>query len=592
VSAGRPRAPGILGTALALALLVSDSGFAVAQAVQAVPGPSRLEAKAVSPSRIDLSWARASSTQIVEYRIYSDDGTRIVRVPVFQTSWSHTGLEPWTIHSYYVTAANFSGKESGPSNVATARTLDGSPPSSPGSLGGAASGDREITLTWSAASDPESEIREYIVYRDEAEAGRTSQMSFQDGSLQSDRRYSYKVSAVNGQGLEGAPAGPIQVSTLADKPPDPPRDLTATAFGPGAVDLDWRRAADDDDIEGYRVYRDGAPVAMTSDTDYRDTGLAPFTTYQYYVTSVGEDGDESDPSNVAIVTTLDDTPPTTPLDLVAVAVGSGRIDLTWSASEDAQSGVAGYRVYRDGTEIGTAAAAAYQDEGLSSATTYEYRVSAANGDGLESGLSDPSSATTLDGSEPSTPTGLSALAVATDGIDLSWSPSSDPESGIAFYRVFRDGAEVGTSAVTSFQDAGLAPSTTYEYGVSAVNGEGLESEPSEPIRATTLDEPGPPAPVDLAAMPLGPSQVELTWTVPGSDITGYNVYREGGLVGSVMATTFVDTGLSPETTYQYAVASLVDDKQGERSAEVEVTTLSVQDRVPPAAPSGLRLVAP
>jgi len=587
---GRARILCLVGTA---ALFSGPSCRTLAaQVIHAVPGPTELEAKAISPSRIDLSWTPASSTQIFEYRIYSDDGTRLARVSVFRTTWSHTGLDPWTAHSYYVTGVNFRGGESGPSNVATARTLDGSPPSAPAGLDGAASADREITLTWSAASDPESGVQEYVVYRDEAQAGRTSQTSYQDASLQADRRYTYSVSAVNGQGLEGAAAGPIQVSTLADKPPDPPRDLEATATGPGAVDLDWRKPADDDDIEGYRVYRDGSPVAFTSDTNYRDTGLAAFTTYEYHVRTVGEDEDQSAPSNVVNVTTLDGSPPTAPANLVATAVDAGRIDLTWSASEDPESGVANYRVYRDGSVVGTSGSTSFQDEGLSPATAYEYRVSAVNGDDLVSELSDPASATTLDGTEPSAPTDLNATAVATDAIDLTWSPSADPESGIASYRVFRDGAEVGTSAVTSFQDAGLAPNTEYEYRVSAVNGEGLEGERSEPARATTLDEPGPPAPADLAASPLGPDQVQLTWTAPDADVTGYNVYRGGTFIGTVAATVFVDTGLAPETVYRYAVASLLGDKQGERSEEVEATTLSEEDRVPPAPPSGLRLLSP
>ena len=581
----------LLGFVSVAALWCGPSSLTLAaQVVHAVPAPTELEANAVSPSRVDLSWTPASSTQILEYRIYSDDGTRLARVSVFRTTWSHTGLDPWTAHSYYVTAVTFRGGESGPSNVATARTLDGSPPSSPTGLGGA-SGDREITLNWSAASDPESGVQDYVVYRNEEQAGRTPQRSYRDASLQPDRQYTYKVTAVNGQGLEGSPAGPIQVSTLADKSPDPPRDLKATAIGPGAVELDWREP-DDDDIEGYRVYRDGTPVAFTSDTDYRDTGLAAFTTYEYYVRTVGEDEDQSGPSNLVTVTTLDGSPPTVPANLVATAVDAGRIDLTWSASDDLQSGVARYRVYRDGSVVGTSSSTSYQDEGLSPATAYEYRVSAVNGDDLESELSDPASATTRDGTEPSVPTDLNAAAVATDAIDLTWSPSSDPESGIASYRVFRDGAEVGTSAVTSFQDAGLAPDTEYEYRVSAVNGEGLESERSDPARATTLDEPGPPAPANLAANPLGPDRVQLTWTAPDADVTGYNVYRGGTFIGTVMATEFVDTGLSPETAYRYAVASLAGEKQGERSEEVEATTLSEEDRVPPAPPSGLRLLSP
>ena len=59
-----------------------------------------------------------------------------------------------------------------------------------------------------------------------------------------------------------------------------------------------------------------------------------------------------------------------------------------------------------------------------------------------------------------------------------------------------------------------------------------------------------------------------------------------------MTTTFVDTGLSPETTYRYAVAGVAGEIQGERSAEVEATTFAEEDVIPPAAPTGLRLITP
>jgi len=583
------RFPGLAIAALALSL--ANPGIATTQEVQAVPGPSNLKAEALSPSRIDLSWVKVTTSLVVEYRLYYANGTLIARLPPWQTRYSDTDLKPWTEYRYYITGVSFAGNESGPSNIATARTLDGTPPTKPGGFAGTATGPQQIALTWTAATDPESGIAEYVVYRGDSEIGRTARRTFADGSLQPDTRYEYRVAAVNGQGTEGPDAGPIEVRTPKDRP-DAPRNLTATAAGPRAVDLDWTRPEDDDDVDGYRVYRDGSAVATTGDTDYRDTGLTPFTSYEYRVTALDDDGGESDPSNAAVVTTRDGSPPTTPTNLAAVAVGSNRIDLTWSASSDPESGISRYRVFRDGSQVGTATATSYQDDGLVAGTEYEYRVSAVNGDDLVGELSDPASARTPDDSAPSTPTELTAFAVSFDQVDLNWSASSDPESGIAYYRVFRDGSEVGTSGVTSFQDPGLTASTSYEYRVSAVNGEELESELSEPATAITLDEPGPPPPTDLVASPLSDTQIDLSWTAPSGDATGYNVYRDGAFIGSVTATTFVDTGLAPETTYRYAVASLKGEIQGERSSEVDATTLAEEDRVPPEPPSGLRLVSP
>ena len=78
--------------------------------------------------------------------------------------------------------------------------------------------------------------------------------------------------------------------------------------------------------------------------------------------------------------------------------------------------------------------------------------------------------------------------------ELSWSASSD-DVGVASYRVYRNGAQVGTPTGTTFTDSGLAPSTTYSYTVAAVDAAGNASAPSAPAASvTTLAGPGTPPP--------------------------------------------------------------------------------------------------
>ena len=69
---------------------------------------------------------------------------------------------------------------------------------------------------------------------------------------------------------------------------------------------------------------------------------------------------------------------------------------------------------------------------------------------------------------PSVPTGLSATPVSQTQINLSWSASTDTGgSGLAGYKIYRGGTQVGTSTTTSFSDSGLAAGTTYSYKVAA-----------------------------------------------------------------------------------------------------------------------------
>src|SRR5512134_2369014 len=77
--------------------------------------------------------------------------------------------------------------------------------------------------------------------------------------------------------------------------------------------------------------------------------------------------------------------PPTPQNLVATAVSSSQINLTWNAS----TGATNYRVYRctgttctPTTQIATTTTNSYNNTGRSANTTYRYRVRAEDGTGL------------------------------------------------------------------------------------------------------------------------------------------------------------------------------------------------------------------
>jgi glucose/arabinose dehydrogenase len=92
---------------------------------------------------------------------------------------------------------------------------------------------------------------------------------------------------------------------------------------------------------------------------------------------------------------------------------------------------------------------------------------------------------------PSTPTNLRASATSSSHVDLAWTASTD-DRGVAGYRIYRDGAQVGTSTTASFRDGGLAPLTTYSYRVAAVDGAGNLSAQSTAVTGTTLASTPPP----------------------------------------------------------------------------------------------------
>ena len=175
-----------------------------------------------------------------------------------------------------------------------------------------------------------------------------------------------------------------------------PSNLTVTGVTASQIDLAWTGVA----FATYNVYRDGSQIASgLGGTSYSDAGLSAFTEYDYYVTATVF-GTESGPSNTVTQRTLDDSPPSIPAGLVATAVSTTQIDLVWSPSTDGETGISEYVVYRDGFEVGRSTSTSYSDTGLTASTVYQYRISAINGQGLESGQSGPENEKTLDPEPP------------------------------------------------------------------------------------------------------------------------------------------------------------------------------------------------
>ncbi len=78
---------------------------------------------------------------------------------------------------------------------------------------------------------------------------------------------------------------------------------------------------------------------------------------------------------ISVASIQDTTPPTVPKNFTATA-DSSSINLSWGASTDDSGFVAGYRIYRDGSQIGSTTTTKYTDSGLASNTSYSYSVRA------------------------------------------------------------------------------------------------------------------------------------------------------------------------------------------------------------------------
>jgi len=206
-------------------------------------------------------------------------------------------------------------------------------------------------------------------------------------------------------------------------------------------------------------------------------------------------GNVSSDSHTVTVANGDTQVPTAPTGLSAKATAYNAVSLSWTASTD-NVGVTGYNIIRNGVPVAkVGAVTSYGDTGLSANTSYMYQVQAFDDAGNTSPASSQVSVTTPqipDTTPPAAPTNVTATAVSSNQVNLSWTASTD-NVGVTGYDILRAPgtsggtfAVVGSSTTTSFADTGLTASTSYRYQVRAKDAAGNLSAVSNTVTVTTL----------------------------------------------------------------------------------------------------------
>jgi chitodextrinase len=205
------------------------------------------------------------------------------------------------------------------------------------------------------------------------------------------------------------------------------------------------------------------------------TVVDPLTGVSLTALTVGPSG-----ATVRVAFAPDTAAPTTPASLAAKALDSSRIQLTWGASTD-NIGVAGYRILRGSTLLGTVTGTSYTDTGLDPATAYAYQVLAFDAAGNTSPAATAGAITsTIDTQAPTAPSNLTGAVGKGKKASLSWSPSTD-NVAVTGYQVLRNGTRIATTSSTSYTDTLSGKSTSATYSVVAVDAAGNLSPPSNSI---------------------------------------------------------------------------------------------------------------
>jgi cellulose 1,4-beta-cellobiosidase len=156
--------------------------------------------------------------------------------------------------------------------------------------------------------------------------------------------------------------------------------------GDGQVSLTWASAANAASYNVKRSTTNGGPyniITNISSTSFSDTTVTNGTTYYYVVSAVNSCGESSNSSQVSAVP-AGASVPAAPGNLVASAISATEIRLTWTSNSNNETG---FKLERcAGTSCTNfvqfsttpAGATSYSNTGLTSNTSYRYRVRAYN----------------------------------------------------------------------------------------------------------------------------------------------------------------------------------------------------------------------
>jgi len=575
--------------------------------------PSGLQVATVSQTALRLTWTDASN---------NETGFKIERSPNGSTGWRQIGtagqdatsyldqgLLAETTYFYRVSSTN-AGGDSNPSNVASGTTLPNLPSAPSGltvTVPAAPDGSTKLVLTWSDASSNESGFKIERSKDNFAAPANTTLVTttaanattYTDSRLTPDTIYYYRVRATN-LGGDSANTSSASARTLVAAP-TAPSGLTVTPLSSSSLRVDWTDTSNNED--GFKLERslDGSNFTLIAApgagvTTYTDTGLAASTRYYYRVRSTNAGGDSA-PSNTGNALTFA-APPAAPSNLIATAMSSSSIGLTWDDNSATETGFKIERKLLGGAYAPVQTVAAnvrtFTDNGLAADTTYVYHVIATNLGG-DSAASNEANAKTLP-TTPTAPSGLTATPLSQTQIRLNWTDASNNETGFKIERSL-DGTTwnpAGTVAqnTTSYTDGGLTANTLYSYRVKATNAGG-DSAPSNTAQART-NPVAPGNPTNLTATALSQTSVSLNWTIGTGTETGFKLERklEGGTYAQIGtapagATSATDNGVSAGATYVYRIRATNAGGDSPYSNEATVTALPNL----PGAPTQLTVTA-
>ena len=271
---------------------------------------------------------------------------------------------------------------------------------------------------------------------------------------------------------------------------------------------------------------------------------------------------------------------------------SGTVPVTASVTIVGALTVAGVQFKLDGNNLGAEDTSAPYSVSWNTTTAGNgsHTLTAVARDGLLGTLwtSNPVTVTVSnDTTAPSVPTGLTAAAVSSSQINLSWTASSD-NVGVSGYRVYRGGTQIATTSMTSYANTGLSPSTTYSYTVAAYDAAGNLSAQSSSASATTQAPPDTTPPTVSITSPVSGATVGGTTSVTANasdnvGVVGVQFLLDGANLGAedTAAPYSVSWNTTTANNGSHTLTAVARDAAGNRTTSAAVTVTVFNDTTPP-----------
>ena len=604
----------------------AESGQIVLTLVGVVPIPDAPVAGAatsITTSGFTANWTASSGA--TGYRLdVSTNNTFATYVSGYQnldvgsaTSHAVTGLSSSTTYYYRIRAYNGSGTSAN-SGTISATTATPPPPDAPVASGATLVTTSGFTANWSASTgatgyrldvSTNNSFSSFVSGYQNLDVGNSTNHAVT--GLSSSTTYYYRVRATNSSGTSGN-SGTISATTANPPAPAAPVASAATSVSTSGFVANWNASSG---ATGYRldVSTSNAFGSFVSGYENLDvgnntsrsvTGLSPGTTYYYRVRATNVSGTSPNSGTISVATLSAPPPaPDAPVAKSATSITSTGFVANWNAS----AGATGYRLDVSTSNTFASYVTGYQDldvgnatsrsvSGLTSNTTYYYRIRATN----ESGPSSNSSTITVTTSvpAPSAPVASAATSITTSGFTANWSASA----GATGYRLDVSTSNTFVSYVSGYQDldvgnatnravTGLSADTSYHYRIRAYNGSGASAS-SSTISVTTAGNP-PNAPVAGAATSITTSGFTANWSA-SAGATGYrlDVSTSNTFVSYVSGYQDLDvgnatnrgvSGLSAGTNYYYRVRAYNGSGTSSNSSTISATTTSDPPNAPVAS---------